>query len=59
DILYELFPNAPKHIHAEPRAGDIYRSIGAPNKAMDMLGFKPQVTLTEGVKEAVEEMRGV
>ena len=59
DILYQIFPDAPKHIHAEPRAGDIYRSIGAPNKAMDMLGFKPQVTLTEGVKEAVEEMRGV
>jgi UDP-glucose 4-epimerase len=58
DILYEIFPNAPKHIHAEPRAGDIYRSIGTPRKAMDTLGFNPQVTLAEGVKEAVEEMRG-
>lgn len=58
DILYEIFPNAPKHVHAEPRAGDIYRSIGTPRKAMDILGFKPQITLAEGVKEAVEEMRG-
>ncbi len=57
DILYEIFPDAPKHVHAEPRAGDIYRSIGTPKKAMDTLGFKPQVTLAEGVKEAVEEMR--
>lgn len=57
DILYELFPNAPKHVHAEPRAGDIYRSIGTPKKAMDILGFKPQVSLVDGVKEAVEEMR--
>jgi nucleoside-diphosphate-sugar epimerase len=57
DILCEFFPNAPKHIHAEPRAGDIYRSIGAPKKAMDTLGFKPQVSLVDGVKEAVEEMR--
>jgi UDP-glucose 4-epimerase len=57
DILYEIFPNTPKHVHAETRAGDIYRSIGSPQKAMDILGFKPQVTLAEGVKEAVEEMR--
>jgi nucleoside-diphosphate-sugar epimerase len=57
DILYGIFPDAPMHIHAEPRAGDIYRSIGTPTKAMETLGFKPQVTLAEGVKEAVEEMR--
>ncbi len=58
DILYGIFPNAPMHIHAEPRAGDIYRSIGTPKKAMNILEFRPQVTLAEGVKEAVEEMRG-
>jgi len=57
DILYELFPNAPKHIHAEPRAGDIYRSIGTPKKIMDTLGFNPQVSLIDGLHEAVEEMR--
>ncbi len=59
DILYEVFPNAARHIHAEPRAGDIYRSIGTPNKIIDMLGFKPQVALADGVKEAVEEMKEV
>ncbi len=58
DILYEIFPNAPKHVHAEPRAGDIYRSIGTPKKIMDTLGFKPNVTLADGLFEAVEEMRG-
>ncbi|MFN8411495.1 MAG: NAD-dependent epimerase/dehydratase family protein [Anaerolineales bacterium] len=57
DILYEIFPNAPKHVHAEPRAGDIYRSIGTPKKAMEVLGYKPSVTLADGVAEAVEEMR--
>jgi UDP-glucose 4-epimerase len=57
DILYQIFPDAPKHIHAEPRAGDIYRSIGTPKKIMDTLGFKPQVTLSDGVKEAVDVMR--
>jgi UDP-glucose 4-epimerase len=58
DILYQVFPNAPMHIHADPRAGDIYRSIGTPQKIVDMLGFKPQVSLADGVREAVEAMRG-
>ncbi|MBI3153289.1 MAG: NAD-dependent epimerase/dehydratase family protein [Chloroflexi bacterium] len=57
DILYEIFPNAPKHIHANPRPGDIYRSIGTPKKIMETLGFKPQVTLADGLYEAVESMR--
>ncbi len=57
DILYEIFPNAPKHVHAEPRAGDIYRSIGTPKKIVETLGFKPQVTLADGLYEAVESMR--
>jgi UDP-glucose 4-epimerase len=57
NILYEIFPNAPKHVHAEPRAGDIYRSIGTPKKIMDTLGFKPQVSLADGLAEAVEVMK--
>ncbi|MCZ2122629.1 MAG: NAD-dependent epimerase/dehydratase family protein [Anaerolineales bacterium] len=59
DILYEIFPNAPKHIHAEPRAGDIYRSIGTPQKAQDVLGYKPSVTLADGIYEAAQEMRNL
>lgn len=59
DILYQIFPNAPKHIHADPRAGDIYRSIGTPRKIMGMLDFKPQITLAEGLKEAVQSMRNL
>jgi UDP-glucose 4-epimerase len=58
DILYKIFPNAPRHIHAEPRVGDIYRSIGTPSKAMNILEFRPQITLADGIKESVEEMRG-
>ena len=59
DVLYKIFPTAPKHVYAEPRAGDIYRSVGSPKKATEMLGFSPKVTLTEGLKEAVEEMRNL
>jgi UDP-glucose 4-epimerase len=58
DVLYEMFPNAPKHEFAAPRAGDLYRSVGSPQKALDVMGFKAQVSLADGLKETVEWMRG-
>jgi UDP-glucose 4-epimerase len=58
DVLYDLFPNAPKAEFAAPRAGDIYRSVGSPQKAKDVMGFEAQVSLAEGLKETVEWMRG-
>ena len=58
DVLYEMFPNAPTHEFAPPRAGDLYRSVGSPQKVLDVMGFKAQVTLEEGLKEVVEWMRG-
>jgi UDP-glucose 4-epimerase len=57
DVLYAMFPNAPKHEFAPPRAGDLYRSIGSPQKALDVMGFKAQVSLEDGLKETVEWMR--
>jgi nucleoside-diphosphate-sugar epimerase len=58
DVLYEMFPNAPRHEFAAPRAGDLYRSVGSPQKALDVMGFKAQVSLEDGLKEVVEWMRG-
>jgi len=57
DILYELFSSAPKPEFAAPRAGDIYRSMGSPQKAFDALGFRAQVSLADGLKETMEWMR--
>jgi nucleoside-diphosphate-sugar epimerase len=57
DVLYELIPNVPKPEFAAPRAGDIYRSVGSPQKAMDVMGFRAQVPLVDGLKETVEWMR--
>jgi nucleoside-diphosphate-sugar epimerase len=57
DVLDELFPNAPKPVFAEPRAGDIYRSLGDPRKAEDLIGFRARVSLVDGLKETVEWMR--
>ena len=58
EVLYEFFPAAPATEFAAPRAGDIYRSVGSPRKAKDILGFEAQVSLEEGLKEALEWMRG-
>ncbi|HEU0292784.1 MAG TPA: SDR family NAD(P)-dependent oxidoreductase [Anaerolineales bacterium] len=57
DVLYELFPNSLQTEFAEPRAGDIYRSLGSPQKALDIMGFFAQVPLVDGLNETVEWMR--
>ena len=56
DVLYQLFPDAPKPEFAAPRAGDIYRSVGSPQKALDIMNFRAQVPLAEGLKETVDRM---
>ena len=57
EVLHDLFPNAPQPEFAPPRAGDIYRSAGSPKKAMDIMGFRAQVPLADGLKETVDWMR--
>jgi nucleoside-diphosphate-sugar epimerase len=57
DIMYELLPNAPTHELAAPRPGDIYRSVGSPQKAADMMGFRAQVSLADGLQEVIDWMR--
>jgi UDP-glucose 4-epimerase len=57
DVMDELVPNAPKPEFAAPRAGDIYRSLGSPQKAEDVMGFRAQVSLVDGLKETLDWMR--
>lgn len=57
DVMYELLPNVPTHEFAAPRAGDIYRSVGSPQKAADVMGFRAQVSLADGLEEVIEWMR--
>lgn len=59
EVLYDLFPSAPAPEFTAPRPGDIYRSVGSPQKALDVIGFKAQVPLEDGLKEVVEWMRAV
>ena len=57
DALYRILPDAPRHIHEEPRPGDIYRSVGAPAKASAVLGFEASIGLEQGLAEALDAMR--
>jgi UDP-glucose 4-epimerase len=38
-------------VHVDPREGDINRSEAAIDKARDSLGFQPEYTITEGLRE--------
>ncbi|HET6595981.1 MAG TPA: SDR family oxidoreductase [Anaerolineales bacterium] len=57
DVMYELMPNAPPPQFVAPRAGDIHRSVGSPQKARDELGFQAEVSLADGLKETIDWMR--
>lgn len=58
EVLYDLFPNIQLPVFEQPRAGDIYRSIGSPRKATDVMGYQAQVSLADGLMETVNWMRG-
>ncbi|HSJ88857.1 MAG TPA: NAD-dependent epimerase/dehydratase family protein, partial [Anaerolineales bacterium] len=57
EVMYDLLPDAPVHTFEAPRAGDIYRSVGSPQKAADLIGFRSQVSLADGLKEVIDWMR--
>ncbi len=40
-----------------PRPGDIYRSLGDPEKAAKLMGFRVQTSLEEGLKRTMEGMQ--
>ena len=57
DVLYALFPDAPETVFAEPRPGDIYRSVGNPEFTAQTIDFRAEVTLKDGLKETVAWMQ--
>ena len=56
-VLFKLFPNSSKPVFAPPRAGDIYKSLGSPMYAEEIMGFKAQTSLARGLKETVDWMQ--
>ncbi|OGN73864.1 MAG: hypothetical protein A2X25_03775 [Chloroflexi bacterium GWB2_49_20] len=57
DTLREIFPRSIDPQFAPLRAGDIYRSLGNPMRAKEILGFQPQTTLKQGLVNTIEWMR--
>ena len=55
--LAEIFPDAPAPIFDEPRAGDIYRSVGSAQKAQETFGFEAQTALFDGMRLTAEWMK--
>ena len=55
--MFNLFPLVQEPVFAEPRAGDIYRSVGSAEFIAQTLGFRAEVTLEEGLKETVAWMQ--
>lgn len=56
ETLMRFFPDAPAPQFAAPRVGDIYRSVGNPRKAAELLGFRTQTSLQEGLRAVVSWM---
>jgi UDP-glucose 4-epimerase len=57
EVLFDLFPNVQEPVFADPRPGDIYRSIGSAEFIAQELGFKAEVSLEAGLKETVAWMQ--
>jgi UDP-glucose 4-epimerase len=57
EVIHKIFPSAPDHVFAEPRAGDIYKSLGNPARAEKVIGFKAQTKLADGLKVTAEWMK--
>ena len=57
ETLSGILSDVPAPELAPPRAGDIYLSQGDPSHAEQVLGFRAQVSLVEGLTETVEWMQ--
>ncbi len=57
EIMEEIAPGRPRLEFIPPRPGDIYRSVGNPEKAFVMLGFRAKTSLVDGLRETIEWMK--
>ncbi|HCD08834.1 MAG TPA: UDP-glucose 4-epimerase [Thermoanaerobacter sp.] len=57
EIMNKIMNTSLKPIYAEPRKGDIIHSYLDNKKALDVLGWKPEYSLEEGLRETIEYYR--
>lgn len=53
ELLASILPNAPRAEFIDPRLGDVPRSLGDPTLAEKALGFRAEVSLSEGLTRCV------
>lgn len=56
--LEAIFDRDVQPVFQEPRAGDIYRSLGDPSLAEELLGFQASVPLLDGLQETTAWIKG-
>lgn len=57
NTLREIIPDTPEAEFGLPRPGDIYRSVGDPSRAKQLLDFEPGTSLLDGLRQTVDWMR--
>lgn len=57
NTLRELLPGKPETQFAAPRQGDIYRSIGDPSLAKNVIDFEAQTKLIDGLQQTINWMQ--
>jgi|GEM_PF-2622047 UDP-glucose 4-epimerase len=56
-MMNEIMNTSLEPIYAEPRKGDIVHSYLDNKKALAVLGWRPEYTLEEGLRETIEYYR--
>jgi UDP-glucose 4-epimerase len=56
--LQEITDTKVAPIHGPARVGDVKHSLADLERARDLLGFEPKVTLAEGLRRTVDSLRG-
>jgi UDP-glucose 4-epimerase len=54
DACARVAGDAGEAVHAEPRAGDLHRSVLDPGRAREVLGWQARTTLDEGLRQTWE-----
>ncbi|MCJ7715271.1 MAG: hypothetical protein MUO54_01955, partial [Anaerolineales bacterium] len=57
-MLSEIFNHEISPSFKDARPGDIYRSLGDPALAKDLLGFSPGISLKDGLRKTADWMKG-
>jgi UDP-glucose 4-epimerase len=57
ELMLKRSGSGPQVVFGPPRPGDIYRSLGAPEKAASALGFRASTSLPDGLAQTLEWMK--